>query len=51
MLDFARKSLEIPRVPVAAVLSVGTLSSFFWLLAHDAIQPLLLYALQLYLTF
>jgi hypothetical protein len=51
MLDSARKSLVIPRVPVQTMLSAGTIVSFLWLLAQDAIQPLLLYALQLYLTF
>lgn len=51
MLVSARRSFAIPRVPVQAVLTAGTAFSFVWLLAHDAIQPLLLYALQLYLTF
>jgi hypothetical protein len=51
MLDSARKSLAVPQVPVQALLTAGTVGSFLWLLAHDAIQPLLLYALQLYLTF
>lgn len=51
MLDSARRSLVIPRVPAQALLSAGTVASFTWLLAQDAIEPMLLYLLQLYLTF
>lgn len=51
MLDSLRRSVAIPRVPLSAVLSVGTVGSFCWLLAQGAIHPLALYILQVYLTF
>jgi hypothetical protein len=33
------------------VIGLGTLASFAWLLAHDQIHPIVIYALELYLTF
>jgi len=51
MIESIRKHVAIPRVPVKLLLSAGVLSSFGVLLAHDQIHPLVLYALQLYLSF
>ena len=55
MLQAIRKHVAIPRLavklPVKLVLSAGALASFGVLLAHDQIHPLVLYALQLYLSF
>jgi hypothetical protein len=51
MLQSIRKHVTIPYVPVKLVLSAGALASFGVLLAHDQIHPLVLYALQLYLSF
>lgn len=51
MLDLIRKRVAVPHVPVNALLSVGTLASFGWLLSHDLIHPIVIYALQLYLAF
>lgn len=51
MLESVRKSLEVPRVPVKAIWSVTTLGSFLWLLAQDMVHPMVVYLLQLYLTF
>ncbi|HTQ78942.1 MAG TPA: hypothetical protein VMM92_03015 [Thermoanaerobaculia bacterium] len=46
-----RKHVAIPHVPVKVVLSAGAVASFGVLLAQDQIHPLVLYALQLYLSF
>jgi hypothetical protein len=51
MLDSARKQVVVPYVPVKVLLSVGSLASFGWLLFHDLVHPIVIYALQLYLSF
>jgi len=51
MLDSVRKHVTIPYVPGRVLLSAATVGSFAWLLAHDMIHPLVIYALQLYLSF
>jgi hypothetical protein len=52
MLQSARRRVqELPQVPTQAVLSVGTLASFAWLLLHNKIHPVVIYLLQVYLTF
>jgi hypothetical protein len=51
MIQTIRKHVAIPHVPVKLLLSAGVVSSFGVLLAHDQIHPLVLYALQLYLSF
>lgn len=52
MLDSARNRVEaLPRVPAHLLFSVGTLASFSWLLLQSRIPPVLIYLLQVYLTF
>jgi hypothetical protein len=51
MLESARRIVAMPRVPVRVLIGVGTLGSFTWLLAHDLIHPIVIYALELYLAF
>ncbi|HKI06591.1 MAG TPA: hypothetical protein VKK31_31735 [Thermoanaerobaculia bacterium] len=56
MLDSVRKQvavsyLPVNSVPVKVLLSVGSLASFGWLLSHDLVHPIVIYALQLYLSF
>jgi hypothetical protein len=51
MLEALRHHLAVPQVPVRLLLSVGTLGSFLWLLTQDLIDPLAVFALQLYLAF
>jgi hypothetical protein len=51
MLDSARKLVAVPYVPVKVLLSVGSLVSFGWLLSHDLVHPIVIYALQLFLSF
>ena len=52
MLDSARNRVEaLPRVPVQVILSAGTLTSFAWLLLLDRIHPVVIYLLEVYLTF
>jgi hypothetical protein len=52
MLESTRKNVvALPNVSVQVLLSVGTISSFVWLLAQDHIPPFVIYLLQVYLTF
>ncbi len=51
MLGSLLKHLSVPHLPMRAVASAGVVSSFVWLLAHDLIHPLVIYLLELYLTF
>jgi len=52
MLESARKLIvALPRIPAHLLLSVGTVVSFTWLLLSDQIHPILVYVLQVYLTF
>ena len=52
MLEFARNRVDaLPKVPAQVWFSVGTLTSFAWLLLQDKIHPLVVYLLQTYLTF
>jgi hypothetical protein len=51
MLDSVRKHVAVPDVPVKVLLSVGSLVSFGWLLSHDLVHPIVIYALQLFLSF
>ena len=46
-----RKHVAVPDVPVKVLLSVGSLASFGWLLSHDLVHPIVIYALQLFLSF
>ena len=52
MLESARnRVVALPRVPTKFLLSAGTLASFGWLLIQNKIHPIVVYLLQLYLTF
>ena len=51
MLDSVRKQVAVPYVPGKVLLSVATVGSFGWLLAHDLVHPVVIYALQLFLSF
>lgn len=52
MLESVRsRATVIPQLPVELLLSVGTLTSFAWLLLQNKIHPFLVYLLQIYLTF
>ncbi len=51
MLGSLLKTLSVPHVPVRVVASAGVVSSFFWLLGQNLIHPLVVYLLELYLTF
>jgi hypothetical protein len=51
MFDLVRKSVVVPQVSATAVLAVGTLASFAWLLTHDQIHPIFMYGLELFLAF
>jgi hypothetical protein len=52
MLESVRRhAAAVPPVSGRVVFSAGTLASFGWLLAHDLVHPIIVYALQLYLSF
>ena len=52
MLESARnRVVALPRVPTKVWLSAGILASFGWLLIQNEIHPIVVYLLQLYLTF
>ena len=52
MLESIRsRDVAISRVPARVVFSAGTLLSFTWLLLQNKIHPIVVYLLQVYLTF
>ncbi|HYH44836.1 MAG TPA: hypothetical protein VEG34_04070 [Thermoanaerobaculia bacterium] len=52
ILESVRKhAAAIPQVPSRLLLGAGALTSFAVLLANDMVHPLVVYALQLYLSF
>lgn len=52
MLESIRKNVvALPKVPLQMMLSVGTVASFVWLLLLDRVPPIVIYLLQVYLTF
>lgn len=52
MLESARKYVvALPKVPAHFLLSAGTVASFAWLLLQNRIHPIVVYVLQVYLTF
>ena len=52
MLEMTRKAVAVfPRLSIEALAVVGTLSTFGWLLAHDLVQPISVYLLEIFLTF
>jgi len=51
MLGTLLEKIAIPRLPVRVMASAGVVGSFAWLLGHDLIHPLVVYLLELYLTF
>lgn len=46
-----RRVLTFPRIPAQIMLSAGTIASFGWLLLQNKIHPIVIYFLQMYLTF
>ncbi len=52
MLESTRnRDVAISTVPAQVVFSAGTLLSFAWLLLQNKIHPIVVYLLQVYLTF
>lgn len=52
MVESIRSFVEASRaVPTSWVCAVATTAAFGWLLVNDAIHPVLVYGLQLYLSF
>ncbi|MEM7350959.1 MAG: hypothetical protein AAF657_09150 [Acidobacteriota bacterium] len=52
MLESLRnREVAVPKVPAQALFSAGTLLSFTWLLLQNKIHPIVVYLLQVYLTF
>ena len=53
MLESLRKqaAVVVPQIPAKLLLSIGCVGSFAVLLAQDRVHPLVVYLLQLYLSF
>lgn len=52
MLESARnRDVAISGVPAQMLFAAATLSSFAWLLLQNKIHPIVVYLLQVYLTF
>ena len=52
MLDSVRKvAVFVPDVPARVLVPVATLASFGWLLFQGKVHPLVIYCLELYLSF
>ena len=51
MIESIRRSFAVPHIPTQHLLSAGTVVGFTWLLLQDAIHPLIVFLLQVYLTF
>ncbi len=51
MLDAIRKPLALPRPLAGWALPTLTVAAFLWLLVQDAIAPVAIVLLQLYLSF
>ena len=52
MLEMTRKAVAVlPRLSIETLATVGTVLTFAWLLAHDLVQPIAVYLLELFLTF
>ena len=52
MLDSIRKAaVLVPEVPARWLVPAGTLVSFGWLLFQGKVHPLVMYCLELYLSF
>ena len=51
MLESAKKLVAVPEIPMQWLATASTVAAFGWLLFQDRIHPLVVYCLQLYLTF
>ncbi len=51
MLQAIRKAAVLPRPSATWAMPAATVAAFLWLLTQDAIQPLAIYALSLFLSF
>jgi len=52
MIESTRKVVvALPKVPAHVVFSAGTVVSFAWLLMQNKIHPIVIYLLEVYLTF
>jgi len=51
MLAAIRRVTAVPQSANRVLVPAATISAFVWLLAHDAIAPVAIYVLQLFLSF
>jgi hypothetical protein len=51
MLDVLRRSAALPAVPVRFLVQGAVIASFLWLLVENQVHPLIVYGMQLYLSF
>jgi len=50
MLQAVARQIAELRIPLDRLVGAGVVASFFWLLLRDRIHPVVVYALELYLT-
>jgi hypothetical protein len=50
MLEAVAKQLAQVRVPADRLVGTGVVAAFLWLLLQDRIHPVVVYALELYLS-
>ena len=51
MLDSVRKHIVVRQIPATTLFAVSTVGSFLWLLSQDLVHPIVIYALEVYLSF
>ncbi len=51
MLQSLHKSVTMARIPVGLLASAASLTTFGWFLVRDLVNPIVIFFLQLYLTF
>ncbi len=51
MLQAIRKTAALPRLTLGWTVPAVTMAAFLWLLAQNAIQPVAIFLLELYLSF
>ncbi len=51
MLEMVRRAAEVPAISRQWVWASVSIGSFLWLLAQDAVHPLIVFGLEIFLSF
>jgi hypothetical protein len=51
MVEWVRRAIEVPEISRQAVWTTVSAGSFLVLLAQDAVHPLIVFALEIFLSF